>query len=142
MLLFKYKEISKEKMVEFSHSQKQIWRMVLSKLEFDDFFQISSVCKFIFFMLKEDQIFWGSFASWRLNIDKLPNQYSNWKEYIIIHFSFDWDQSRFNGNFKVDEKDSKILIDLNKERNWKLAITKNPLKEGVLYPFHLLKVLP
>eukprot|EP01091_Cochliopodium_minus_P016537 TRINITY_DN6237_c0_g1_i1.p1 TRINITY_DN6237_c0_g1~~TRINITY_DN6237_c0_g1_i1.p1 ORF type:complete len:290 (+),score=65.02 TRINITY_DN6237_c0_g1_i1:56-871(+) len=126
-------------MEEIIHPNKQIWRLILSKLEFEELFKIASVCKAFFFILKEDEIFWSLFMERKLNIDQLPKEYSHWKQMIGL-MATGWDKSIFVDNF-IEEK-GKILVDVCKHKDWRSAKTRNYLIEGVLYPFKLINLPP
>eukprot|EP01091_Cochliopodium_minus_P000317 TRINITY_DN10315_c0_g1_i1.p1 TRINITY_DN10315_c0_g1~~TRINITY_DN10315_c0_g1_i1.p1 ORF type:complete len:260 (-),score=51.56 TRINITY_DN10315_c0_g1_i1:52-795(-) len=122
-------------MNEFTSFQKNIWRLILSKLDSEYLYIISKVCKTFFFMLKEDEIFWSLYVKQLLNIQKLSKENKSWKELFLSSF-IEWDQRNLFGNYKVYGKDKKILTD-EKNGDWGCVLTKQHLLEGVLYPFQI-----
>ena len=146
--------ISKERMIPMNSVEKTRWILILSNLELKDFYNIASVCKNcniylillsfinskkkkVFFILKEEEKFWN-LVCMNHNIDTNSKQ-DSWKRHFLLLYSLGWDESKFGDIFQVDPENKSILIDQNQETVWKMAITKNHLMEGFLYPFILLK---
>jgi len=130
-------EIEKEKMVKLEN--KQLWLMILSHLSFEELFQISSVCKTFFFILKEEDKFWRRFFTNNFGEAELPREVSNWKQFCLSCLSFDFDEERFEKtNFKYDKK--KKLLEVTASSNWLAAITKRSFIEEMMYCFEIVNL--
>eukprot|EP01091_Cochliopodium_minus_P012784 TRINITY_DN3965_c0_g1_i1.p1 TRINITY_DN3965_c0_g1~~TRINITY_DN3965_c0_g1_i1.p1 ORF type:complete len:237 (+),score=36.72 TRINITY_DN3965_c0_g1_i1:30-740(+) len=131
-------KVSKEGIIELSSANKQIWKLILSRLDVINLLEIATVCKSFYFLLKEDEIFWSLFAENKLKIRSLPNHISSWKK-LSLSSLIEWDHSQLNPLYHIDPKDDKLIIDNSKEEedSWRSAITKNHLLEGGLYPFFI-----
>eukprot|EP01091_Cochliopodium_minus_P011214 TRINITY_DN3123_c0_g1_i2.p1 TRINITY_DN3123_c0_g1~~TRINITY_DN3123_c0_g1_i2.p1 ORF type:complete len:164 (-),score=21.20 TRINITY_DN3123_c0_g1_i2:473-964(-) len=129
------KKIMKVGMNELSSFHKQIWRLVLAKLDFIELSIMTTVCKSFFFLLKEDEVFWSLYSQSNLDITQLPNEYTRWKDFSLSKL-IEWDDSKFDeSNLMIlDDDDKRILIDERDSNRWKYSRTKQHLLEGILYP--------
>eukprot|EP01091_Cochliopodium_minus_P015306 TRINITY_DN5403_c0_g2_i1.p1 TRINITY_DN5403_c0_g2~~TRINITY_DN5403_c0_g2_i1.p1 ORF type:complete len:206 (-),score=42.78 TRINITY_DN5403_c0_g2_i1:63-680(-) len=134
----------------FTSIQKQIWRLIMSKMKYSELKQIALVCKTFFFILKEDDILWMIFASYKENkanvkmIDnkKLPDRYQSWKQYYFEKFKQHWNKNHLGSYMNVKNRfESRTIITKNSNSIfWKCCLTNEPLKEGYLYSFEALLI--
>eukprot|EP01091_Cochliopodium_minus_P005319 TRINITY_DN1526_c0_g1_i1.p1 TRINITY_DN1526_c0_g1~~TRINITY_DN1526_c0_g1_i1.p1 ORF type:complete len:313 (+),score=65.24 TRINITY_DN1526_c0_g1_i1:22-939(+) len=132
-------EIKKEDMADLKGNLKEIWMIILSHMEYQDLSTISQVCKCFFFIMKDKQTFWRLISQRYYTVKELPCQIDNWKDYFRYNHLMKWDQDKFCENFQLDASDPKTLVDVGNGVHWKFAMTKNDLKENILYPFKLVK---
>jgi len=128
--------ISRDEMIEFEPNQKHIWRMILSYLNIGEFSQMISVCKALFFLVKEDQKLWNLICKREsLDIVNYPDDFTSWKR-LYLESLIGWDTSTFNERYRADSADKNTLeqcwIFLD---GWYTVLTMNHLLEGVLYSF-------
>ena len=130
-------KIGKNPMERFPSFKKQAFLMILSFLEFEELFVVGRVCKTFFFMLKEDEKLWKSFADKNIGVKTLPEGMNSWKEFCLVS-RLEWDDSKLEGTELETDETKKIL---NKKTGaiWTAAISSSHLLEGLMYGFEILE---
>ena len=132
----KKKLINFDSMSSFTSTEKQIWRFIISHLEYKDLFSIASVCKNFLILLNKDEMFWMLLSrneSKRGGLE-LPKKSEDWKKYYQHTFLMNWEK---NGNFTFES--SKIATS-SFNLPWYACRTSTFLMQNFLYGFEVLRL--
>ena len=97
--------------------------------------RMKSVCKELYFVLKENQKFWKLYCERILHQSTLPKEYTDWKRYFVDSFLLEWDESKFENTHYCLDPNNKREIHYTNTSGWKAALSKTNLIENYLYPF-------
>ena len=103
----------------------------------EELMKMKSVCKELYFVLKENQKFWKLYCERILHQSTLPKEYTDWKMYFVDSYLMGWDESKFENTHYCLDKDNKRLIYATTSSGWLCALSKTILIENYLYPFKI-----
>ena len=130
-------KINLDSISAFSTTEKQMWRLILSNLDYIDLPRVARVCKNFYLILKKDAMFWMLLTrneSKRYGIE-MPQNCDNWKVYYHSTFLLNWEKNNKNFNFP----NPKTLVSLVAS-GWYACRTSSILMENILYGFKVLEL--